>query len=84
VALRNQLVVVIKFPDITKLHISVFMYQYKHNHLPSAFDNFFTPITKVHRYNTRLASTSAFYLPKARTNYEKFSLKFIGVGTYLE
>ena len=39
-------------------------------------------VTKVHSYNTRLASKSAYYLPKTRTNYGKFSLKFIGVKTW--
>lgn len=73
---------ILKFQDIIILHISIFMYQYKNKQLPPSFDNFFTPITKVHSYNTRLSSNSAYYLPKVRTNYGKFSLRFIGVKTW--
>ena len=36
------------------------------------------PVNEVHRYNTRSASKENFYLPKARTNYGKFNIKFQG------
>ena len=39
---------------------------------------FFRPIHKVHQYNTRLSSKKSFYIPKIRTNYEKFSIRFNG------
>ena len=33
---------------------------------------------KVHLYETRLASKKSYYLPKARTNYGKFNIRFSG------
>ena len=39
---------------------------------------YFLSISKVHNYSTRLSSTHAYALPKARTNYGKFRIKFIG------
>ena len=32
----------------------------------------------MHTYNTRLAARQTYSLPSARTNYGKFSLRFIG------
>jgi len=68
----------IKIFDLVILKISIFMYKYNSKLLPCAFDSFFTSIDKVHGYNTRAASTKSFYLPKARTNYGKFNIKFQG------
>ena len=54
-----------------------------HNHLlPDAFSNFFTPISSVHNYNTRLASKSSYVIPKSRTNYGKFSIGFQGAKVW--
>ena len=69
---------IIKFHDLVDYHISIFMFKYKHNTLPSTFENFFMPVNEVHRYNTRSAYKENFYLPKARTNYGKFNIKFQG------
>ena len=33
---------------------------------------------KVHQYETRLASKKSYYLPKAKTNYGKFNIRFSG------
>ena len=40
------------------------------------FDNFFKSINKVHQQQTRLASKISYYLPKVRTNYGKFYIRF--------
>ena len=32
----------------------------------------------MHQYNTRLASKKSFYIPKIRTNYGKFGIRFNG------
>ena len=42
------------------------------------FDDFFKCIHEVHQYNTRLASKKSYYLPKTRTNYAKFNIRFNG------
>ena len=54
------------------------MYDYHHKKLPEVFDSFFTKVHEVHSYNTRLASKSSFALPKARTNFGKFNIRFNG------
>ena len=45
------------------------MYKFHNKLLPSTFNYFFTRVSKIHNYNTRVASKQSFYLPKARTNY---------------
>ena len=41
-----------------------------------------TPINKVHKYNTRLSSKMSYSLPKARTNYGIFNIRFQGVKVW--
>ena len=36
----------------------------------------------VHQCNTRLAKKKSFYLPKIRTNYGKFNIRFHGVKVW--
>ena len=52
------------------------MYNFYPKKLPVVFDSYFQLIKKVHSYNTRLSSKHA--LPKARTNYGIFNIKFTG------
>ena len=67
-----------KFRDVIYYLNCVFMFKFYHNLLPSAFHYLFTPISSRHKYNTRLSSKSAFYIPTARTNYGKFNIRFKG------
>ena len=39
---------------------------------------FFTEIGNVHNYNTRAAANESYYLPRARTNYGLFNIRFQG------
>ena len=39
---------------------------------------FFTRVTNIHNYNTRLAAKQSYYLPFVRTNYGKFNIRFQG------
>ena len=64
------------------LYTALFMYDYYSNRLPLIFDNFFKSINKVHQYQTRLASKISYYLPKARTNYGKFNIRFFGAKVW--
>ena len=41
-------------------------------------------IYKEHQYGTRLASKTSYYLPKARTNYNKFNISFQWCSETLE
>ena len=70
---------ILKITDLHYLYCALFMYDYYSNKLPSIFNNFFTSTNKVHQYQTRLASKISYYLPKARTNYGKFNIRFFGV-----
>lgn len=73
---------ILKFPEIVFLHNAIFVYKFRHGHLPKCFDLFFEPINQRHNYATRLASKCCYSLPKVRTNYGKFSLRFAGVKTW--
>ena len=75
---------IIKLFDVIFLHLAIFMHKFNHHLLPSVFDAFFTPITgnKVHKYNTRLSSKMSYSLPKARTNYGIFNIRFQGVKVW--
>ena len=54
------------------------MHKYHNQLLPSFFDSFCTKADQVHSYNTRHASKLSYYLPKVRTNYGKFNIRFQG------
>ena len=68
----------IQFMDLVTMQTVIFMFQYYHNLLPKAVDNYFTVIYSKHNYNTRLASESTYYIDQVRTNYGKFNLHFSG------
>ena len=64
------------------MYCAWFMYEYYSNRLPLIFNGFFMSINKVYQYQTRLASKISYYLPKARTNYGKFNIRFSGVKVW--
>jgi len=68
----------LKLDDLIFLNTALFMHDYHSNALPSAFINFFTCIKEVHQYNTRLASKHSYYIPKVRTNYGIFNIRYAG------
>ena len=56
-----------------------FMHQFNTGKLPKIFDSLFVKwISCKHNVNTRFAFRSTFYLPKIRTNYGKFNIRFNG------
>ena len=67
---------IIKLHDLVSYQIAIFMYKFKNRLLPLVFNNFFTEVSKVHQYNTRSAAKHSYYLPKVRTNYGKFNIRF--------
>ena len=69
---------ILKFHDLVKYNNALFVFHFHQGNLPEVFDNFLTPVNLQHNYRTRLASRSSFTLPKARTNYGKFSIRFAG------
>ena len=50
--------------------------------LPPVFNRFFSTVASQHNYGTRLSSKQSFLLPKARTNYGIFSIRFQGVRVW--
>ena len=52
------------------------MHQYHHGNLPAIFIDFFTE--HKHKYNTRLYSKCTLTLPRVRTNYGIFNIRFCG------
>ena len=58
----------IKLMDLVTIHTALLMFQYHHHllHVPKAFDNFFSPISSKHNYNTRLASKSTYYIDQVQ------------------
>ena len=54
------------------------MHKYRNQLLPPVFISFFTRITQIHSFNTRLATKQSHYLPKARTSYGIFNVRFQG------
>lgn len=69
---------IIKLPDLVTFHLAVIMFKYHNQLLPAVFSDFFAPVNKLHNYNTRHASKQSYYLPKARTNYGLFNIRFQG------
>ena len=67
---------IVKLPDLVFLNIAVFMYKFHNRCLPSVVDTFFTQVNKKHNYNTRSASNMFYTLPKVRTNYGIFNIRF--------
>ena len=68
----------IKLADLVFLNIAVFMYKFHNRRLPSVFDTFFTQVNERHNYNTRSSSNMFYSLPKVRTNYGLFNIRFEG------
>ena len=69
---------VIKLVDEVTVPIAVFKYKFKNQLFPTNFNVFFTSIKETHNYNTRLSSRMTYALPKTRTNYGIFSIRYQG------
>jgi len=53
------------------------MYSFDNDELPNHFNNYFSDIASVHKYQTRLASLQKFRLPRMKTSLGQLSLKHI-------
>ena len=73
-----RLLAIIKLSDLVTLHIALFMYKFHNKLLPSYFDTFFNSVLNIHNYNTQSAVNQSYYLPRARTNYGIFNIRFQG------
>ena len=73
---------ILKFSDLLFINNALFVYDFHANILPSVFHDFFTPVNRVHQYNTRLASKDSYYISKVMTNYGKFNIRFVGAKVW--
>ena len=69
---------VVKLSDIITLQLAVFMYKFHNNLWPSVFDPYFNSVRMLHNYNTRLSRKMTYVIPKVRTNYGTFNIRFQG------
>ena len=51
------------------------MYSFYNGGLPNHFDNYFSEIASVHKYQKRLASLQKYYLPRMKTSLGQLSLE---------
>ena len=68
--------------DLVTFNLAIFMHKYHNQLLPSVFNYFFTKISQIHTYNTRLGAKQSYCLPKARTNYGLFNIRFQGPSVW--
>ena len=73
-----RLLAIMKLSDLVTFHIALIMHKFHNKLLPSYFDSFFNPVLRIHNYNTRSAANQSYYLPRARTNYGIFNIRFQG------
>ena len=43
------------------MKIAKFMFRFKNKMLPISFDNYFTNLSEIHKYNTRQKAKSGYY-----------------------
>ena len=73
-----RLLKIIKLSDLVIFYTAVFMFKFHNNSLPSYFDTFFSSVADIHTYKTTSAANQSYYLPRARTNYGIFNIRFQG------
>ena len=73
---------ILKIHELVFYHNALFMYEFHAGNLPVTFSSFFLPVGCVHNYNTRLASRSSYSLPRIRTNYGKFNIRYSGTKVW--
>jgi len=69
---------ILEIPNLFQLSVARFMYSFYNSGLPNHFDNYFSEIASVHKYQTRLTSLQKYYLPRMKTTLGQLSLKYIG------
>ena len=67
---------IIKLFNIIRSQIAIFMMNVYNQSLPSTFNTLFNSVNRVHNYNTRFAAKQSYYIPKVRTNYGLFNIRF--------
>jgi len=63
---------ILNIPDLFKLSIAKFMHSVDNGEIPNHFDNYFSEIALVHKYQTTLASLQK-YLTRMKTSLGQVS-----------
>ena len=73
-----KLLGILQIENIYKLRVVLFTHQILNKSMTSygIFSDSIVPITAVHHYNTRFASSNNLYRHQIRTNYGKFTYKY--------
>ena len=66
--------------DINDYMVSLFVYKHVTPETPTIFSSFFRRINTMHSHDTRISED--LYVPYARTNVRKFSIKIHGATTW--
>ena len=69
---------IIKLSDLVTFQIAIIMFKFHNQLLPPVFNDLFISVNRIHSYNTRHAAKQSYYLPKAKTNYGIFNIRFQG------
>jgi len=59
------------------LSVAKFMFPFANDEIPKHFDNYFTEIVAVHKYQTKRTSLQNDHLPRLKTSLGQLSLKCI-------
>ena len=73
-----RLLSIMKLSHLVTFHIVLFMHKLHNKLFPSYFLTFFNSEFNIHNCNTRSAANQFHYLPRARTNYGIFNIRFHG------
>ena len=68
----------LKLRDIHRLELAKFMYKSEHNELPKLFNNNFVKITNHHKYGTKQATSSNYFLFRVGKKIAQNQLSFRG------
>ena len=72
----------LKLSDLVYLSTVIFMFKFHNCLLPPVFDKFFVCVNQTHSYNTRLSAKISYSLPKIKTNYGQFNIRYVGPKTW--
>ena len=72
-----KLLKILNFENLIKLKIASFIHEIVKEDNASIFNETLLPLSRVHTHYTRLSSKNNYYRSSIKTNYGKFTFKFI-------
>ena len=68
----------LQIPELYKLELLKFMFNYNNSVLPSNFDNYFDTVTTKHSHVTQMATSAKYFVPRCNTTTGQKSLMCSG------